>query len=178
MSGEANWSRGYVQVYTGDGKGKTTAALGLALRAAGAGLKVYFTQFCKGRDSSEHAALQRVTDLITWSHSGSTSFIMEKPTPEDIAQAEENLRALRKALVSGDYRLVIADELNVAVDLGLVTVDQALELIEARPENVELVLTGRNAPPEIVMRADLVTEMLAVKHPYREGVQARRGIEY
>lgn len=177
MSSEA-WSHGYVQVYTGEGKGKTTAALGLAVRAAGAGLRVYFTQFCKGRDSSEHGALQRLSALITWSHSGSSSFIMDKPTPDDIAQATENLKALREALVSGDYRVVIADEFNVAIDLGLITVDQALELIEARPENVELVLTGRNAPPEIVIRADLVTEMLAVKHPYHGGVKARRGIEY
>lgn len=178
MHHEAGWKRGYVQVYTGDGKGKTTAALGLALRAAGAGLPVYLTQFCKGQDSSEHEALKRFSDLITFSHSGSRSFIMAAPTTEDIAQAQENLVALQHALISGNYRLVIADELNVAVDLGLVTVDEALELIEARPEHVELVLTGRNAPPEIVMRADLVTEMLAVKHPYREGVKARKGIEY
>ena len=178
MHHEAGWKRGYVQVYTGDGKGKTTAALGLALRAAGAGLPVYFTQFCKGRESSEHEALRRFSDLITFSHSGSDALIVGPPTTEDIAQAQENLLALRHALTSGKYRVVIADELNVAVDLGLVSVAEALELIEARPESVELVLTGRNAPPEVVMRADLVTEMLAVKHPYREGVKARKGIEY
>ena len=175
---DTKWQHGYVQVYTGDGKGKTTAALGLAMRAAGAGLRVYFTQFCKGRGTSEHEAFARFGDLITWSQSGSTAFIMGKPTVDDIAQAQDNLRDLRAALVSGEYRVVIADELNVAVDLGLVTVAEALELIEARRGNVELVLTGRNACAEIILRADLVTEMLAIKHPYREGVKARKGIEY
>jgi cob(I)alamin adenosyltransferase len=177
MTTDATWQRGYVQVYTGDGKGKTTAALGLAMRAAGAGLRVYFTQFCKGQDAAEHEALKRLPE-ITWGHSGSKSFILGSPTTEDLARASENLAALRQALVCGEYRVVIADELNVAVDLGLISLADALALLENRPEHVELVLTGRNAPPEIVQRADLVTEMLAVKHPYQEGVRARRGIEY
>lgn len=175
---DTTWQRGCVQVYTGDGKGKTTAAVGLAIRAAGAGLRVYFTQFCKGQDTGERVAFERFPDLITWSHSGSRAFIMGPPTPEDRAQAQETLAALREALTSGEYHIVIADEFNVATDLGLVSVAEAEALLDARPEGVELVLTGRRAAPEIIQRADLVTEMLAVKHPYQSGLQARRGIEY
>jgi len=171
---DTTWQRGCVQVYTGNGKGKTTAAVGLAVRAAGAGLRVYFTQFCKGQETGERIAFERFPDLITWSHSGSRSFIMGPPTPDDIAQARETLAGLREALVSGEYSLVIADEFNVAVDLWLVSVAEALELLDARPEGIELVLTGRNAAPEVVERADLVTEMLAIKHPYQACVKARR----
>lgn len=170
--------RGCVQVYTGDGKGKTTAAVGLAIRAAGAGLRVYFTQFCKGQDTGERAAFERFPELITWSHSGSCSFIMGPPTPEDRAQAQATLAALREALVSGEYDVVIADEFSVATDLGLVSLAEAVALLDARPEGVELVLTGRRAASEVLERADLVTEMVARKHHYQSGVQARRGIEY
>lgn len=175
---DSAWQRGCVQVYTGDGKGKTTAAVGLAVRAAGAGLRVYFTQFCKGQDTGERVAFERFADLITWSHSGSRAFIMGPPSPDDFAQAQETLAALREALLSGEYRVVIADEFNVATDLGLVSVAEAEALLDARPEGVELVLTGRNAASEVLQRADLVTELCAAKHPYGAGVTARRGIEY
>ncbi|MBU0611353.1 MAG: cob(I)yrinic acid a,c-diamide adenosyltransferase [Armatimonadetes bacterium] len=169
---------GQVQVYTGDGKGKTTAALGLALRAAGAGLRVFFGQFCKGREVAEHAGLALLGDRVTIRHTGSRAFITGPPTAEDVAAAGDMLAELREALQSGEYSVVIADELNVALDLGLVTLDQVHELLDVRPPQVELVITGRNAPSELIQRADLVTEMLPLKHPYDEGLQARRGIEY
>jgi len=169
---------GQVQVYTGDGKGKTTAALGLALRAAGAGLRVLFGQFCKGRDVAEHAGLARLGDRVTARHTGSCSFITGAPTAADVAAAQAMLAELRTALQSGAYDVVVADELNVALDLNLVALAQVHDLLDARPPQVELVLTGRHAPPEIIARADLVTEMLALKHPYDEGLEARRGIEY
>ncbi len=169
---------GQVQVYTGDGKGKTTAALGLALRAAGAGLRVFFGQFCKGREVAEHAGLALLGDRVTIRHTGSRAFITGPPTADDVAAARDMLAELRDALEGGEYDVVVADELSVALDLGLVTLDQVHELLDARPPQVELVITGRNAPPELIQRADLVTEMLPLKHPYDEGLQARRGIEY
>jgi cob(I)alamin adenosyltransferase len=169
---------GQVQVYTGDGEGKTTAALGLALRAAGAGLRVFFGQFCKGREVSEHAGLALLGDRVTVRHTGACTFIQGPPSASDLAAAREMLAALMAALQSGEYDVVIADELNVALDLGLVTLAELDDLLAARPDSVELVITGRNAPPELMQRADLVTEMLALKHPYDTGLPARRGIEY
>jgi len=169
---------GQVQVYTGDGKGKTTAALGLALRAYGAGRRVFVGQFCKGREVAEHAVLASLGERVTIRHTGSCAFITDEPTAEDIAAAQMMLAELMEALRSGAYDVVIADELNVALDLGLVSLADVHALLDARPGQVELVITGRNAAPEIVARADLVTEMLAVKHPYDTGLQARRGIEY
>jgi cob(I)alamin adenosyltransferase len=169
---------GQVQVYTGDGKGKTTAALGLALRAAGAGLRVFFGQFCRGRDVSEHLGLALLEGRVTVRHTGACTFIQGPPSESDVAAARDMLAELQAALRSGDYDVVIADELNVALDLGLVTLTQLDELLDGRPEPVELVITGRNAPPELMRRANLVTEMLALKHPYDSGLPARRGIEF
>jgi cob(I)alamin adenosyltransferase len=171
-------SLGQVQVYTGDGKGKTTAALGLALRAAGAGLRVFFGQFCKGREVAEHAGLALLDGRVTIRHTGRCSFITGPPTPEDLAAAQAMLAELRAAVAGGDYDLVIADELNVALDLQLVSLAQLRDLLDARPPTVELVITGRNAPAELLARADLVTEMRAVKHPYDTGLPARPGIEF
>jgi cob(I)alamin adenosyltransferase len=174
----AKLKTGQVQVYTGEGKGKTTAAVGLAVRAAGAGLRVFFGQFCKGRSVSEHEGLRRFEDAITIRQSGACTFITEGPSPEDIAAAHEMLGELRAALETGDYEVVIADELNVALELGLVSLPEVLALLTVRPADVELVITGRHAPPELMARADLVTEMLAIKHPYAQGLQGRKGIEY
>lgn len=170
--------RGQVQVYTGDGKGKTTAALGLTVRAAGAGLRVFFGQFCKGRSVGEHEGLRRLGEQVTVSNTGALSFITGEPTTADRAAAAEMLRQLREALEGGEYDVVVADELNVAVDLGLVSEGELLGLLDLRPPQVELVITGRNALPELMSRADLVTEMLALKHPYQEGLDGRKGIEY
>ena len=169
--------QGFVQIYTGDGKGKTTAALGLALRAAGAGLRVYFGQFIKNADYSEIKALARFADCITVRQFGRGCFLLTEPAPEDRAAARRALDAIGLALVSGDYDLVIADEANVAVALGLIEPDDLVSLIDLRPEQVELVLTGRGAPDAVLARADLVTEMRCVRHYYDRGVLARQGIE-
>jgi cob(I)alamin adenosyltransferase len=168
---------GYVQVYTGDGKGKTTAALGLALRAAGAGLRVYIAQFVKGMAYSEHRALERFPDLITIKQFGRACFIHDQPGPLDRDAAQAGLEEVKRVLASGDYEVVILDEANIAVHFGLISVDDLLGLMDAKPPDLELVFTGRRAHPAVVQRADLVTEMLEIKHYYHEGVQAREGIE-
>jgi cob(I)alamin adenosyltransferase len=171
------FKHGYVQVYTGDGKGKTTAALGLALRAAGAGLRVYIAQFIKAKDYSEIKALSRYADLITIEQFGRGRFINGKFSPEDVAAAKQGLQAIRRALASGDYTLVIMEEGNVAAMKGLFPADEILAIMAQKPDPVELVITGRGADPRVIERADLVTEMKAVKHYYQAGFKARTGIE-
>jgi len=168
---------GYVQVYTGDGKGKTTAALGLAMRAAGAGLKVYIGQFIKNAYYNEIKSLEKFSDQITLAQFGRGCFIRGNPCEEDIQLARKGLDAITAALKSGNYDLVIADEANVAFGVHLVSEADLLALIEARRPETELVLTGRNAPQAVIDRADLVTEMREVKHYYQHGVLAREGIE-
>jgi len=168
-----------VQIYTGDGKGKTTAALGLALRASGQGLKVYIVQFMKGWPF--YGELESVKHLpgVTLRQFGRPDFVSkENPDPEDVCQGQEALEHARDVVVSAEYDLVILDEINVALDFGLITLADVLSLLDQRPPRVELVLTGRWAPRELIARADLVTEMLAIKHPYNDGVQARKGIEF
>jgi len=167
---------GYVHVYTGEGKGKTTAALGLALRAAGAGWRVFFGQFAKGTKTSELTALGRFADRITVRQFG-TGRLIRNAGPEDLDAAQHGLDEARAALTSGDYTLVILDEANTGPMLDLFAADDLLELIDDKPTNVELVLTGRWADPRVVDRADLVTEMREVKHYYHAGVPARAGIE-
>lgn len=169
--------KGYVQVYTGDGKGKTTAALGLALRAAGAGLKVYIGQFLKKGCYNELKALERFSDRITIEQFGTGCLIYGAPSPEDKAAAEKALKLLVAALISGEYDMVIMEEGNVAQKFGLISEADLIRAIESRPAGVELVITGRGASPAIIERADLVTEMRSVKHYYEKGVQARAGIE-
>jgi cob(I)alamin adenosyltransferase len=168
---------GYVQVYTGEGKGKTTAALGLALRAAGAELKVFIAQFMKRGETSEIKALARFSGAIAIEQFGRGGFLRGKPQAEDRAAARRGFDRVRAILAAGRHAVVILDEINVAAACGLVTTAELLALIDARPAGVELVLTGRGAAPEIIARADLVTEMKAVKHYYRNGVAAREGIE-
>ncbi len=169
--------KGYVQVYTGNGKGKTTASLGLALRAAGAGMKVFIAQFIKAEECSEHKALERFSDLVSIRRFGLGLCIVKKPTAADIAASMEGLRAAEEALLSGEYDLVILDEINVAIHLGLIPVEEALRLIKEKPTHVELLLTGRYADEKVMAAADLVTEMRDVKHYFDKGVKARRGIE-
>jgi cob(I)alamin adenosyltransferase len=168
---------GYVQIYTGDGKGKTTAALGLALRAAGAGYKVFIGQFIKMGEYSELKALQRFSDLITLEQFGLGRFVKGKPSPEDIAAARAGLARTRAILESAQYSLVIMEEANVAAQLGLLSVSDLLKLILEKPRDVELVITGRGAAPELIEAADLVTEMKMIKHYFEKGVHARVGIE-
>ena len=169
--------KGYVQVYTGNGKGKTTAALGLAIRAAGAGLRVYIAQFVKGMEYSELKALERHADLITLKQYGRTCFIRNKPAPEDIRSARDGLEEVRRLLASGDYQVFILDEANIAVYYDLFSADELVDLVRSRPDNVEVVITGRNAHPKVLDIADLVTEMKEVRHYFTTGVEARTGIE-
>ncbi len=169
--------RGYVHVYTGDGKGKTTAAFGLALRAAGAGLRVYIAQFVKGRAYSELEAFARFDDLITVKQYGRGCFIRQEPTAEDVAAARDGLDEVRAVIASCAWDLVVLDEANIAVLFGLFGVEELLDLIDGKPQSLELVITGRHADPRVIDRADLVTEMREIKHYYARGVQARVGIE-
>jgi len=169
--------KGYVQVYTGDGKGKTTAALGLALRAAGAGLKVYICQFMKTGNYSEIKALKRFSDLISIEQFGTGKFVKGLPAPEDMAAARSGFEKARRAMASGQYGLIILEEANVAVHFGLFSVEELLNLIADKPEGLEIIITGRGARPEIIDRADLVTEMKSIKHYFDKGVAARTGIE-
>jgi cob(I)alamin adenosyltransferase len=170
---------GLVQVYTGDGKGKTTAALGLALRAAGYGLHTYIGQFMKGQQYGELAGAQLLDPYLTIEQYGLPTFVhVHQATPEDVCMAHEGLERVRAAMHSGRYAVVVLDEVCVAVHFQLLTVDEVLALMDEKPAGVELVLTGRRAPAALLARADLVTEMHEVKHPYEKGVQARRGIEY
>lgn len=170
------WKRGYVQVYTGDGKGKTTAALGLALRVAGAGLRVFIAQFVKGREYSELRALERLPQVEVRRY-GRTCFIDREPEPADIEAARTGLAEAREEMLSGRWDLVILDEANIATHFGLFPVEELLALIAEKPESVELVITGRRADPRVIEAADLVTEMREIKHYYRRGVRARKGIE-
>ncbi len=173
----ASIMNGYVQVYTGDGKGKTTAAIGLAVRAAGAGLKVFIAQFIKQGDYSEIKTLRKLSDMITVEQYGMGRFVDGKPIKEDFAIAAEGLKRVRQVMHSGKYDVVILEEANVAVSYGLITEQQLLDMITAKPDEVEMVITGRNASPLVLDRADLVTEMRPVKHYYNKGVKARLGIE-
>jgi len=168
--------RGFVQVYTGDGKGKTTAALGLALRAAGAGLKVFIGQFIKMGDYSEIKALERFPDLIRVEQFGLGRFVAASHRLQT-SRCQVRLARTREAIASGEYQMVILEEANVAVKYGLFPVQELLRLIIDKPMDMELVITGRGASPRIIEAADLVTEMKEVKHYYEKGVRARVGIE-
>lgn len=169
--------KGYVQVYTGDGKGKTTASLGLSIRAAGAGLRVYIAQFIKSGDYSEIKALKRFDDLITVEQFGLGRFIRGKPVDADIQAGAAGIEKIKRVFSEGRYDVVIVEEGNTAAACGVIPVEALLELIDIRPESTELVITGRGADPRVLEKADLVTEMQAVKHYYEKGVAARVGIE-
>ena len=171
--------RGLIQVYTGTGKGKTTAALGQAMRAAGQGLHVYIIQFMKGWPYYGELDTVGHHPNITLKQFGRPDYVdKNKPEPIDIRMAQEALQHACEVLTSGQYSLVVLDEINVALDWKLITLDGVLKLLDKKPENVELILTGRYAHPEILARADLVTEMQEIKHPYQKGIVSRRGIEY
>lgn len=170
-------TKGYVQIYTGEGKGKTTAAMGLALRAAGAGMRVFIAQFLKAPGSSECAAFLPLSDAVTFGHYGTGRLLKEEPTEQDRVLAGKGLEEARRAICSGRYSVVILDEANVAVHFGLLAVDDVLDLIRGKPEAVELIITGRKADQRVIEAADLVTEMREIKHYYTHGVEARKGIE-
>lgn len=170
---------GLVQVYTGDGKGKTTAALGLAIRAAGRDLDIYIGQFMKGTEYGEQIALKKLDERITLEQFGKEGLhVTETPSEEDIEMAEKGLEKIKEAMVAEEFDIVIADEICVAYHFGMLSLDDLVKLVEDKPEGVELVLTGRKAPTEMIELADLVTEMKEIKHPYQEGIEAREGIEF
>ena len=186
--------KGLIQVYTGDGKGKTTAALGQAIRACGQGLKVIFIQFLKGQAGGEHLFANKFKLQTQKCHceepAGDEAILpfeivqfgkgdlFKKPEQELLQETTEAYEFSKQALVSGKYDLVVLDEIFIAHWRGLLSLQQILDLMQMKPDNVELIMTGRKAPQEVVKRADLVTEMLPIKHPLAEGVQQRRGIEY
>jgi cob(I)alamin adenosyltransferase len=170
--------QGLVQIYTGEGKGKTTAALGLALRALGRGLKVFMLQFLKGEDTGELHAGRLFGDKFIIQQTGLKGFIHRgKLDPADIHRAKEALKVAKDILSRGDYDLVILDEIIVALYFELISLHEVVQLLKTRAPHVEVVLTGRYAPPELIELADLVTEMKNIKHYYHAGVPAREGIE-
>jgi cob(I)alamin adenosyltransferase len=170
--------KGLVQIYTGNGKGKTTAALGLSLRAAGRGLKVFIAQFVKGMFYGELEALERFAPQITLRQYGRKCFIRDEPTQEDVRLAREGWQEVQDVLKSGKFDLLILDEIGIAIHYRLISLEEMEELLRTRPDGVELVLTGRKIPEALYEQADLVTEMREIKHYYSAGVQARKGIEF
>jgi cob(I)alamin adenosyltransferase len=168
---------GYVHVYTGDGKGKTTAAIGLAVRAAGAGLKVYFCQFLKGRNCSEIVSLNKFKEVIEVRQFGNETFIKGAPSESDVSMAINGFEEALTAVMSGIYDLIILDEINYAIYLNMIKLQSVVQLIKNKPAKVEIVLTGRNAAKEIIEIADLVSEIKEIKHYLKKGVLARAGIE-
>ena len=172
-------TKGLVEVFTGDGKGKTSAALGIALRATGHNLRVHIVFFMKGAfPYGEQQSLTRLPN-VTFDRFGFTEFVdPANIRPEEKEEARKALESARTAMLSGNYDVVILDEVNVAASWKLIDVEDVLKLINAKPTNVELVLTGRQADPRVIEKADLVTMMVKVKHPYDTGTLARKGIDY
>ncbi|MDD2642903.1 MAG: cob(I)yrinic acid a,c-diamide adenosyltransferase [Bacteroidales bacterium] len=170
--------KGYVQVYTGNGKGKTTAALGLALRATGAGKKVFIAQFIKGRTYSEITAINNYLPAVIIKQYGMGCFIVNKPCLEDIEAAKKGLEHVSEVIASGEYDLIVLDEACIAIYYELFTVEELIRAISRKKDKTEIVITGRYAPQKLLDFADLVTEMIEIKHYFKSGVEARKGIEY
>jgi len=171
-------NKGLIHVYTGKGNGKTTAAIGLGLRASGANLKVCMIQFMKKRKYSELKAIDKI-DNFTYFQYGRDNFVnKDKPEEIDIDLAQKGFQKAKKIIKSNEYDLVILDEINVAIDYKLIELDDVLDLIENKPDSLEILLTGRSAHPEIVKIADYASEILEIKHPFKKGIKARKGIEY
>lgn len=169
--------RGYIQVYTGNGKGKTTAALGLALRAAGAGLKVYIGQFLKDGGYSELNSINKFKDLIKIEQLGGKRHIGQQIREEDRKLAQRGFERIKEIISKGEYEVVILDEVNIALYFKLLPEKGLINVIKSKPSHVELILTGRHASSQIMETADLVTEMKKIKHYFSKGVKARTGIE-
>ncbi len=168
---------GLVHLYTGNGKGKTTAAFGLALRMVGRGKKVLIIQFMKGRPSGEVIAAERLRPLLTVRQFGTEEFVNPKnPSEESLRLAREGMRLAEGAVK--EYDMVVLDEVNVAVAFGLISEEEVIKVVNERSENTEIVLTGRYAPDSFYELADYITEFREIKHPYTKGVRAREGVEY
>lgn len=172
-----NSKKGFLHIYTGEGKGKTTAALGLTLRAIGAGWRVFFAQFLKHGDFSEIKALRHFESQCTLRQYGTGRFIRGKPTESDIKQAKEGLKEILKTAQTHAYDLYVLDEINVAIHFGLLSLNDVMIFLEQMPKDVEIVMTGRWASKELMERADLITEMNCLAHYYEQGIPAREGIE-
>jgi cob(I)alamin adenosyltransferase len=172
-------NKGYIQIYTGNGKGKTTAAIGQAVRAAGFGLKTYIVQFMKEFPYNELNSLKHLKEWITIEQFGGDEFVYKKEPPgkNEIDKAHRGLAAAKAKMLSGKYDIIILDEVCVSIFFGLFSDEEILTFIKQKPENVELILTGRYCPEKLLDKADLVTEMNEVKHYYQEGVMSRKGIE-
>ena len=171
--------KGLIQVYTGNGKGKSTAAFGLALRASGRGLKSIIIQFMKqGNTYGEHFAIEKIENIEIISFGTSKFVNFKNPSKEDIDLVNEAFEFSKKTINSGNYDIVILDEINIALHFKLLELGKAIDILKNKPENVEVVLTGRSAPKEIIEIADLVSEIVEIKHPYQKGIGAREGIEY
>ncbi len=170
--------QGYIQHYTGNGKGKTTAAFGLALRAAGAGKKVFFAQFVKGKIYSEIEAINRFIPTIKVEQYGRGCFITNAPTEADIKAAQHGLVTVEKVITEGEYDVVILDEACIAIFFKLFTSTELIKILQRKPLSMEIVITGRYATDDLIEFADLVTEMKEIKHYYNTGVKARKGIEF
>jgi cob(I)alamin adenosyltransferase len=169
--------QGFIQVYTGNGKGKTTAAIGLALRAYGAGKSIFIGQFIKGKHYSELESIKKHLKKIVIRQYGLDCFIVNEPEEKDFLAAQQGLAEMKKIIESGEFDLVILDELNIALYYKLVDINKVLEILRKKPVHVEIVITGRYADERIIEIADLVTEMKEIKHYFNEGIQARTGIE-
>ena len=178
MESDTNKKNSYIHVYTGNGKGKTTAALGLALRACWAGKKVFIAQFVKGKIYSEIKAINEFLNLITVKQYGLDCFIYNKPSKADIEAAQNGLLEVQEVINSAKYDVLILDEANIALYYNLFSIEEFIKLIKSRANNLEIIITGRYAPKEIIEIADLVSEIKEVKHYYTKGVEARKGIEY
>ncbi|MBI5575685.1 MAG: cob(I)yrinic acid a,c-diamide adenosyltransferase [Deltaproteobacteria bacterium] len=176
---QGNMGRGYIQVYTGKGKGKTTAALGLAVRASGHGLRTVIIQFMKGWiDYGELKGVRMLDPYVEIHQAGRDTFVnRNNPDPEDIRLAMEGWDLAKRLIRDGKWDIVVLDEINCAMDFGLIPVEEVLAAMKGKPEGMELILTGRGAPEAVIEAADLVTEMREVKHYYDKGVDARVGVE-
>lgn len=170
--------KGFIHVYTGNGKGKTTAAIGLGVRATGEGLKVYMIQFMKGRRYSEIDALDHIQNFTVVQFGRDEFVLKENPEQIDIDLARKGFEQAKIIINKGEHDVVILDEINVAVDYNLIPLNDVLQLLEEKPKKVELILTGRYAAPEVVKQADIVSEILEIKHPYQNGIESRKGIDW
>lgn len=178
ISNISSQNQGFIHLYTGNGKGKTTAALGLALRAMGAGKKVFIGQFVKGMLYSEIVAISQFLPNITLKQYGLACFIMNEPTQKDTEAAREGLMEVSQIISSGQYDMVVLDEICIALYYKLFSINEVVAILHSKPANMEIVLTGRYAPVELIAIADLITEMVEVKHYFQRGVKARLGVEY
>jgi cob(I)alamin adenosyltransferase len=171
--------KGFVQIYTGNGKGKTTAAIGQAVRAAGFGLKTYIAQFMKEYPYNELKSLKHLEEWITTEQFCGDEFVYKKELPgkKELEKAKNGLKTAKEKMLNGEYNLIILDEALVATYFKLIKTDELVELIKQKPENIELILTGRYCPEELIKLADLVTEMKEIKHYYQKCITSRNGIE-